>query len=155
LYLRPTLVQSHFSHGKALKKERQILLLIALYTSVAIGLARHFFLFSYSSCVSLTNVYTATHVVDVVYVQTLILQRNLNLFSLLIYTVETATYPTGDFLLLTMCTFFFFLEKPPHNRGCGNGSVKGNQENKQFLLLYYCNYRLYAGLPTFTEYFST
>lgn len=134
----------------------QILLLIALCTSVAIGLARHFFLFSYSSCVSLTNVYTATRfVVDMVYIQKLILQRNLNLFSLPIYTVETATYPMGDFLLLTMCTFFFFLEKPPHNRGCGNGSVKWNQENKQFLLLYYCNYRLYAGLPTFTEYFST
>lgn len=49
----------------------------------------------------------------------------------------------GDFLLLTMCTiFFFFLEKPPHKTGCGNGSVKRNQQNKQFLLLYCCNYRL-------------
>lgn len=35
----------------------------------------------------------------------------------------------------------FFLLKPTHNRGCGNASVKRNQQNKKFLL-YCCNYRL-------------
>lgn len=42
MHLRPNLGPSPFSHGKALQKERQILL-IALYTSVTIELAQAFF----------------------------------------------------------------------------------------------------------------
>lgn len=73
-----------------------------------------FFPFSYLTWVSFMSVYTETYVVGVVYVQPLILQRNLNLFSLPICIVERSTYPMGDFLLLTMCTISFSFWKNHH-----------------------------------------
>lgn len=71
-----------------------------------------FFLpFFYLTWVSFMNVYTETYVVGVVYIQSLILQRNSNLFSLPVCPMERSTYPMGDFLCLTMCTSFFLCGK--------------------------------------------
>lgn len=144
MHLRPNFGPLPFSHGKALQKERQIML-ITLCTSVTVELAQAFFpLFLFNlgithECLRCDSCWCDLH-------------SDINTSKKLesIFTSHLhrgkSNVPHRGFSaphhVYTFFFFFFFLEKPPHNRGCGNGSVKGNQQNKQFLLLHCCNYRL-------------